>query len=254
MGTTGHQYLASLLVGQTLKDHELQPLRDARDTIEAWLRADIGSAPRVYYAGSYAKQTMLRASYDLDIVVYFPSSDPSNLGQLFTRVQRRLLAGKFVVIPRTVALRLPYEGGFHIDVVPGRAQDATFRYATLYKNTTPPSTLQTSLKVHIEAVKDAGLSEIVRLAKLWRLRQGLELPTFPLEIAVARALEGKPRNDLEQALLGVLRFLANDFVHARIVDPANTNNIIELTDIARRLVAVRAQHCLARTKWSEIVW
>src|SRR5688500_11728367 len=67
---SGHAYLVSVLAAQNLKDSELQPLRVARDAIERWLRGDIGSSPRMYYGGSYAKGTMLRDAFDLDIVVY----------------------------------------------------------------------------------------------------------------------------------------------------------------------------------------
>jgi hypothetical protein len=254
---SGHAYLAGLLAAQALLDAELVPLRNARDHIERWLRGDIGSAPRIYYGGSFAKKTMLKLGYDLDIVVYFPSTENSTVEQLFNRIHNRLLVGKFTVNPRTVALRLPYEGGFHIDVVPGRAQDANFRYATLYKRPGPlqiASTLQTSLKVHIESVKDAGLSEVVRLAKLWRTRWGLEFPSFALELAVARAMYNMRRDDLAVAFLHVLRFFATDLANARLVDPANSGNVIELSTSARNAIAARAQWCLQQKDWSSIVW
>ncbi len=251
---SAHQYLTSLLGAQNLSERDLQTLRDARDAIERWLRSDIGSAPRIYYGGSFAKGTMLREAHDLDIVVYFPSTETSTLQQLFARVHQRLIAGNLIVRPRTVALRLPYEGGFHIDVIPGRAQDSTFRFATLFKNTTPPGTLQTSLKVHIEAVKDAGLSQIVRLAKLWRFRHGLDVPTFVLEIAVARAMHGIRREDLSAAFWTVLGYLSTDFSNARLIDSANTNNVVELAAGVRQSVLRLAQYSRAQQNWSSIVW
>lgn len=251
---TAHDYLASLLAGHTLRNDELAPLQQARDGIERWLRSDIGSAPRIYYGGSYAKHTMLRLKYDLDIIVYFPSTQDSTLQQLFNRVHQRLLVGKYIVEPRTVALRLPYETGFHIDIVPGKAQDGTFRYATLFKNTQPPSTLQTSLKVHIESVNNADLSDIVRLAKLWRLRHNLELASFPLEIAVQRAMFNVRRDNLETAMLAVLRYFISDFQGARFVDPANTNNVIEVAPRVRSAVTSQAQRSLAQPNWGQLVW
>ena len=250
---SGHEYLAGILSKQNLPAAQVNVLRATRDVVESHLRGDVGSAPRFYYGGSFAKNTMLVSSYDLDIIVYFPHTESSSLGQLFSRVHSRLTQ-KYQVVPRTVALRLPYQDGFHIDVVPGRAQDATFRYATLYKNTTPSSSLQTSVKVHIEAVKDAGLSEVVRLAKLWRLRWGLEVPTFALEIAVARAMHNVRRSDLGDAFWTVLGSFATDFNTARFVDPANTNNIIEVASGVRSAVQARAQYCRAQKEWSAIVW
>ncbi len=251
---TPHQYLEGVLANQDLKELELAHLRDTRTQIENWLRGGVGSGVRFYYGGSFAKRTMLRAGYDLDIILYFPSTERSTLQDLFNRTYRRLIDGRYTVVPRTVALRLPYNGGFHIDVVPGKAQDATFRYATLYRNEQPSSSLQTSLKVHIDSVKDAGLSDIVRLLKLWRLRHDLDLPTFALEIAVQRAMHGVRRDDLATAMLTVLRELAGGFPQARLVDPANTNNVIDVSPSVRAAVAAQARRSDAEPSWMQVVW
>lgn len=250
---SGHDYLISVLANQDLTTTQMNSLRATRDEIESHLRSDVGWGARFYYGGSFAKCTMLAAGYDLDIILYFPHTETAALGQLFNRVYHRLTT-KYQVVPRTVALRLPYNGGFHIDVVPGRAQDASFRYATLFKNTTPSSTLQTSLKVHMEAVKNAGLSDIVRLAKLWRIRWGLDVPTFALEIAVAIAMHNVRRDDVGDAFWTVLGSFATNFVDTRFVDPANSNNVIEVAPGIRSAVAARAQYCRAQKQWSSIVW
>lgn len=250
---TAHQYLTGLLLKQELQPTELGALRTFRDQIEAWLRADVGSLARFYYGGSFGKRTMLRESYDLDIILYFPPTENSTLRQIFDRVRRRLTQGNLVVVPRTVALRLPYVGGFHVDVVPGRAQDATFRYATLFKNQELPSTLQTSVKIHIESVKDAGLSDTVRLAKLWRLRHRLDVDTFPLEIAVQNAMRGVRRDDLGHAMHTVLQYLAKSFLRATLIDPANTANIIEPSVATRFAAATQAERSLGETNWNQII-
>lgn len=250
---TPHEYLTNLLNDQELKGNQLASLRTIRDEIEGWLRVDVGSGVRFYYGGSFAKKTMLREGYDLDIILYFPHTEASGLSEIFNRVHRRL-AAKYTVVPRTVALRLTYTQGFHVDVVPGKAQNATFKYATLFKNTRPSSTLQTSVKVHIESVKDAGLSDIVRLTKLWRLRHGLDVATFALEIAIQKAMSNVRRDNLGTAMLTVLRYLANDFVQARLVDPANTNNVVEVPAWSREVVASKAKSSIAQSNWGQIVY
>jgi hypothetical protein len=62
---------------------------------------------------------------------------PRRLNELFWAVHQQLGAHATWCIPRTVALRLPYQGGFHIDLVPGRAQDGTYQCATLSVPTIP---------------------------------------------------------------------------------------------------------------------
>src|SRR5262245_16842064 len=72
-----------------------------------------GNEPRFYYGGSYGKDTMIREAYDLDIVLYFPHTEGRSLRDLFVATNSALVAARYTVHPKTVALRLPYEGGFH---------------------------------------------------------------------------------------------------------------------------------------------
>jgi len=72
---TENEYLKALLDSQTLKDDsdELKRLRERRDEVETLLRDKLGKAkPTIRYAGSYAKGTMIRDSYDLDLTCYIP--------------------------------------------------------------------------------------------------------------------------------------------------------------------------------------
>ena len=55
--------------------------------------------------------------------------------------------------------------------------------------------MQTSLKIQIEYVRDSGAREIIKLMKLWRVRNSLAWKTIALEIAVIRALEGLRKDD-----------------------------------------------------------
>jgi hypothetical protein len=115
-----------------------------------------------------------------------------------------------------------------------------YRYATLYRN--PDGTLQTSLKVHIEAVRRPGVREIVRLAKLWRARRGLSWSTFALEITVIRALAGRPIADYADAVIKLWQFMVAEMRTIRLVDPANTSNVIELSAADRHLPHRRQAH------------
>ena len=250
--TISHAYLEGLLVQQVVPPDQVRGLQTARHDIETKLRRIIGSVPRFYYGGSYGKDTMIRVSYDLDIVVYFSHTDSTPVRDIYATVYHGLKNAGYIVQPKTVAIRLPYEGGFHIDVVPGRAQDAMYRYATLYKN--PGSTLQTSLKMHIDAVRRPGVREIVRLAKLWRARQGLSWSTFPLEITVVRALAGRPITDYADAVIRLWRFTVANIQTVRLVDPSNTNNVIELSATERSLLVQAANVSLAAPTWSEVLW
>lgn len=94
-------------------------LQGLRAQIEQGLRQRFGARPRFYYGGSYGKGTMLRSAYDLDIVMYFPSTERASLHELFWAVHLQLGALRYMVHPRTVALRLPYDGRSTLIWFPG---------------------------------------------------------------------------------------------------------------------------------------
>jgi hypothetical protein len=251
---TPHEYLRQVLASQEMRDQDLRVIRLLRDELAAYLGRQLGPGPRIYYGGSYGKGTMIREAFDLDLVVYYPHTESRSLAQIFGAVHQALVNGKYVVHPHTVALRLPYKAGFHVDVVPGRAQDASFLYATLYKNAQPPSTLQTSLKVHIDAVRLTELRQIVRLLKLWRLRHGVPLKTFALEILAGRALAGQSPKEYGAAFRTILQFMAKRLTTVRLEDPVNTNNVLDITLHDRNSAAETASQSLGAQYWKQIIW
>ncbi len=248
---SGHDYLVGILRREDLQLAELASLQVARSEIEQVLRAVYGSTPRIYYGGSYAKDTQIRSAYDLDIVMYMPSYDTKPLKDLFDGVRAALVLRNYTVQAKTVALRVQYRAGLHVDVVPGRAQDTTFKYASLYKN--PGSWMQTSLKVHIDAIRKSGVRPVVRLVKLWRLQRSVPLTTFAIELLVTAALKGVAIVDYATALMTVFQFIAANIMTVKLIDPANSNNEVELSYTDRLTVLQRANEAIQAGYWSQVV-
>ncbi len=250
---TGHEYLLRILEEQKMLARDLATLRKLRQEIEGVLGSEYSrNNPRFYYGGSYGKKTMIREHYDLDIVIYFPSQTNCTLQIIYDSVHQTLLNSGYKVNPKTVSLQLLYENGFHIDVVPGRAQDATYQYATLYKNR-KSSTMQTSLKVHIDSVRP--YREIIKLMKLWRIRRSLEWKTFAIEQTVIRALKKyKPTDDYACCLLSIFQFIQDNFTQICLVDPANSSNIIEMSQATRNAVKQAAINSLKAQDWNDVIW
>ena len=111
--------LREILNDQDLNDNQIDNLRMQRDIIERQLRNGINGTPKAYYGGSYAKNTMIRASYDLDIVLYWPSGSPFSLESLYRAAEGVLNSNWRTVVKKKVGLEVPFEGDFHIDVIPG---------------------------------------------------------------------------------------------------------------------------------------
>jgi tRNA nucleotidyltransferase (CCA-adding enzyme) len=140
---TSQEYLQELLKGQNLSLEEEYSLRNLRDQIQNRL-ATLSGNPRFYYAGSYSKKTLIREQYDLDIVVYWPFDCGYTLQGIYDAVGEELKKEWTYVYPKIVSWQIPFIGGFHIDVVPGRALDRTFKDANLYRRD-KDSSLKTSI-------------------------------------------------------------------------------------------------------------
>jgi hypothetical protein len=251
---SNQEYLQSLLDQQDLTESELDVLRKCRDQIETQLRTGLTKVGRVYYAGSFAKGTMIREEYDLDIVIYWGSDCGFTLKDLYNGVGNVLRKHWKVVNSKTVAWVLPFQSGFHIDVVPGRALDASYRYANLYRTDTGTS-LQTSIKVHIDTVRNSGRCDVIRLMKLWRERKSVPFKkSLALELLTIDGCSGTPTDSLEKQLIAALQYLRDKILTIRLIDPANTNNVIsdEITDADRRSIKQSAQAALDAQYWKDV--
>lgn len=217
--------LREILNDQDLNDNQIDNLRMQRDIIERQLRNGIKGTPKAYYGGSYAKNTMIRASYDLDIVLYWPSDSPFSLESLYRAAEGVLDSNWRTVVKKKVGLELPFEGDFHIDVIPGKFSSKDQNYAYLYNSKTG-GRFQTSIYVQVDYVKKSRRQDIIRLMKLWKKRKNVPIKTFILEICVIEGCKGYDRSKLESQLLATFRYLRDNIQNTRMVDPANTNNVI----------------------------
>jgi uncharacterized protein YnzC (UPF0291/DUF896 family) len=250
---TNHEYLTQLLTGQDLTETQIATLQRCRAAIEGQV-AQLNGSPRFYYAGSYGKKTMVADGFDLDIVAYWPVGCTYTLKEIFETVGCVLQQKWKSAAPKTVAWTISFQGGFHIDVVPGRALDHAFKEANLYRSD-HGSSMKTSIKTHIDSVRRSGRHDAIRLMKLWRIRNGVPLKkSLALELMTIEALKGTTTTDLEQQLLKVFAHLRDTIERVRIVDPANSNNIVseELGDSDRRAIKAAAQASITAERWSDV--
>src|SRR3954447_10757641 len=108
MNTQNNQYLASVLAGQDLSIAEVNGLRTLRETIEGQLSVLNGS-PRFYYGGSFGKHTMIKARYDLDLVMYWPHTATYAIQDIYKAVGDVLRKHWKFVNSKTVAWELPFD-------------------------------------------------------------------------------------------------------------------------------------------------
>lgn len=249
---SNQMYFLNLLQSQGLSSRELEALRSLRDQIQSQLAVFQGG-PRFYYGGSYGKDTIIRASYDLDIVMYWPNDCGYTIEGIFSAVGKELQKHWKYVQQKNVAWSLPFEGGFHVDVVPSRAMDSTFKYANLWRSETS-QTLQTSIKMHIDHVRKSGRRELIRLLKLWKVRRQVPVKSFVLEVMAVSGASGTTLSEFEPQVMAALAHIRDNILTGRILDPANTNNDLAATmTVPEKLATYQAAVAAIQAKtWGEV--
>lgn len=251
---TPEQFLHELLDSQTLKPEQLMTLGAHKKEVTDYLLANFKEhPPTIKYAGSYAKETMIRDSYDLDIVCYFPSSDTRTLKEIRDDVSEHLKQ-KYVIEDKVSAERILSLKGvtapqsYHIDIVPGRFISGSSD-VFLHLDGVEKDRLQTNLKTHITHIKDSGCVPTIRLVKIWAHRNNLKIKTFVLELFVVEALKGSRSKDiLTGSFLRVLEEMKNRFASIELIDPANTGNPVSrlVSATEKNAVVVAASDAIKR--------
>lgn len=247
------RYFNDLLSSQDLTIAEIQGLQDLRTEIQAQLSVLSGN-PRFYYAGSYSKGSMIRTRYDLDIVIYWPHTTISSLETIYSAVGNVLRRHWRSVNPKTVCWEIPFSNEFHIDVVPGRALDATFLNANLYRSD-KKSSFKTSLKTHIDKVKKSGRLPVIRLMKLWRERRQVPFhKSFLLELMTIEGCAGKNFDDFPGQLMASFGYIRDNIENYSFKDPANSNNNLleDLNHFERIKIKAAAENAIAAQSWNQL--
>ncbi len=248
---TIEEFLKNLLASQDLLPEQEKTLETNKKEVTDFLRAEFGAAPVIKYAGSHAKGTMIRESYDLDIVCYFPSTDSRTLKEIREDISAHL-SKRYVMQDKASAERITNlknisaPNGYHIDVVPGKFIEGS-KDVFLHVAYGEKERMQTNLKTHIDYIANSGCVDVIRLVKLWNCRNNVDTKTFVLEIFVVKALsESRNKGNLKAAFLEVLEAMKNQFGTLQLVDPANSNNIVSQI--------ISPSHRVMVAKMSEEAW
>jgi len=230
---TPNEFLYAVLKAQSLdsESDEVKAMQTEKDKVKALLHECFAECPiKIRYAGSWAKTTMIKESYDLDLTCYFNRDDDDaggTLEDIYNRV-REALQKQYAVDPKRSALRLSGKEGkakgiyYHVDVIPGRFVDDEKDDAYLFQAEGEKKRLKTNVQKHIDHVKDSGLTDVIRLLKLWKHRTGLtELKTFILELLTIEVLQRSDAAKLDEALVKFWKKMKDEGADFVIKDPAN---------------------------------
>jgi len=249
---TPDQYVQSALQRYVVNRGQAQSLAERiAPSIRTWAGSQLSN---LTYSGSYAKGTGNTISTDVDLFISLRADTQNSLkdiyGSLFNLAQSQGWSPR----SQNVSIGISVSGR-KIDLVPGRIQSGYQNYHSLYRRKTDSWT-QTNVKIHIDTVAKSGRVEEIRAIKLWRDLHNLAFSSFYLELIVIEALKGRSTNALASNVMHALNDLATNLSERRIIDPANSNNIIsdDLSPIEKTAIENQARISAAKPNWGGIIW
>lgn len=247
------QYLTNLLAREYVDTGPLSVVRAVQSNLRPILdRWGNGFLSAVHPSGSFAKGTAIRSGTDIDLFLSIDENVPDTMKAIYESLFIQMNQSGYSPRRQNVSINVNVNG-FSVDLVPGRRQNNFSNDHTLYRRKADTWT-KTNVITHINAVINSGCTNEIRVLKLWRNQKGLDFPSFYLELTAMAALAGK-YGTLSQRVWMVFEYLRDRFAAARVVDPANTNNVIseDLSAQDRTRIITAAKNALAATDWNQIV-
>lgn len=208
----------------------------------------------VSFSGSYAKGTGIKGSTDVDLFISLHPQTPGTLKEIYDNLYAYLTQKGYAPRRQNVSIGLTYSS-LLVDLIPARKQAGNTNDHSLFLNKAQTWT-QTNVQTHINKIQQSGRLDEIRAIKIWRNLNRLSFPSFYLELTVLDALYGKNKNQPAGNVMTVLEYLRDKFIGARVVDPANSNNIIsdDLTAIEKLAISSAAKSSLTKSTWEQIIW
>lgn len=247
-------YLQAILQREAVDTGLYSPVRGVQTTIEPIIREWAGSQlAAIGPSGSFAKGTANRSGTDIDLFISLASSTTNTLKEIYESLFTKVAQKGYNPRRQNVSINIRVNG-YSVDLVPGKRQDGWGEDHSLYRRKADTWT-KTNVSTHINHVRKAGRLDESRIVKLWRDQRKLDFPSFYLELTAINALSGQYPGTLSENVWKVFAYLRDSFANARIVDPANTNNIIsdDLTAAERARITAAADKTRQAKNWSEIV-
>ncbi len=213
-------------------------------------------------SGSRAKGTAISLASDIDYLISLKSDCNSNTGGLksiYDSLHTHLKGNYSPVRKQNVSFRIKI-GNLEVDITPARKHSGNTNDHWLYVSKLD-TWKQTNIQKHISDISGCGRLNEIKLLKIWRELNGLDFPSIYLEYLTINTLSGnsKDADKLADNFFFLLQELGKDTsnpLNSRIVDPANTNNILSelLNANEKKAIISKAKISAGQQYWKDIVW
>lgn len=257
---TAEIFLAQVLqkyVARNLISH-WQQISQLKGTLQSWASTCFVN---ILDSGSRAKGTAISLASDVDFLVSLKSDCNENSGGLqsiYEGLYTKLNNTYQNVSKQNVSVRINLSG-LQVDVTPARKQKGLINDHWIYLSKTG-SRQQTNIQKHITDISQSGRTNEIKIIKIWRELNHLDFPSIYLEyLIVKNILQYKLNGNLASNSWYILNELAKDTsnpLFAKIVDPANSNNVLSelLTVGEKNKIIATAKNASRQQNWTSIVW
>lgn len=252
---TADSYLQNILTREAVDTGPSSPVRSVQATVQPIISEWAGNLLNgIGVSGSFMKGTANRSGTDIDLFISLSANTPESLKEIYESLFARMSQKGYGPKRQNVSINVKING-YSVDLVPGKQQSAYTTDHSIYRRRADTWT-KTNVATHITHVRQYRRLSESRILKLWRDQKSLEFPSFYLELTVIDALPWQlAPESLSGNVMRVFQYLRDRFANARVVDPANTNNIIsdDLTIAEKGKIEAAAERALSAGNWNEIV-
>ncbi len=208
----------------------------------------------IIVSGSSAKGTAVSNGVDVDLFISLYSQTRYELSVIYNDLFNFMTRKRFQVRKQNVSIGITHNN-YQIDLVPAKLQSSYGSDHSLYvskKNTWT----KTNINTHIIQIKNSNRINEIKLVKIWRNLNGLDFPSFYLELIVINALRFCKFGDIANNFFKALTFISDNIENKVYYDPANTNNCIsaQMTLFEKQKIAKCAKESVSKQYWKEIVY
>ncbi len=250
---TADQYVASVIKKKKGKPVSfLDPrLTNIKKIIRTWAGECLSD---IKLSGSCAKDTAIKGVADCDLFISLTSSTTQSLAEIYNSLEATVKSNGYKTRRQNVSIGIKIDD-LDVDLVPGKIHSGYKNYHSLYSSK-KDTWLQTNIDLHINTVTNSGRQEEIVATKIWRELHSISFPSIYIELTTLQALKFKNKSQLSTNFWSVLQFLSKDFVNNKVIDPANTNNVISdmLTKSEKETIQKKAIATLKAQKWEDIIW
>lgn len=236
------EYLKKILTKEHLKSDSkyLKAVLVHRNKLKEWLASRFDGLLKAFPqdGGSFAKRTAIASNYDLDIVLVFKSGSYATLEDMYYDVYdalRKAYGKNASVTKQTKAIGIAFEyKGVEIcfDIVPGRETHGSAGDINLYVRPDWVWQRGSSFKTNVFSQRKLTVNkpearQVVKLLKIYRDRNGFELPSIIIEQCVVSAMSERNfgiQSSITENLFNSMDMLARKLEQRGLQDISNSNN------------------------------